>query len=242
MTPIKKWPRVRAHARADEAERRIIAELRVWRRRLWCARSVAPAAQRFCGGQGDEWERIERSEALREVRQKTKGKGGGEHVGGTRDGGTALYAAPQAAVRLRPRRLRQDPRARPLRMSAHSRHTSARTRATGRTPATTMAAASASRRRATSQCTSTRTRASSRTPVTTMAAASALRGQTTSHGAQAHAQGRTPATMRAAASASRNRAASRRTTWAASRRTRSARTLCHCCACNVGYHAKHTHE
>ena len=74
MTPIKKLPRVLAHARADEAERRIIAELGVWRG----FGAPEPWRQRLnvsAGGQGDEWERI-RSEVLREVRRKTKGKGG----------------------------------------------------------------------------------------------------------------------------------------------------------------------
>ena len=67
-------PRVRAHARADEAEIRIIAELGVWRG----FGAPEPWRQRLnvsAGGQGDEWERI-RSEVLREVRRKTKGKGG----------------------------------------------------------------------------------------------------------------------------------------------------------------------
>jgi hypothetical protein len=74
MTPIKKQPRVLAHARADEAERRHIAELGVWRG----FGAPEPWRQRLnvsAGGQGDEWERI-RSEVLREVRRKTKGKGG----------------------------------------------------------------------------------------------------------------------------------------------------------------------
>ena len=67
-------PRVRAHARAVEAEIRIIAELGVWRG----FDAPEPWRQRLnvsAGGQGDEWERI-RSEVLREVRRKTKGKGG----------------------------------------------------------------------------------------------------------------------------------------------------------------------
>ena len=53
MTPIEKLPRVRAHARADEAEIRIIAELGVWRGfgapEPW---RQPPAAQRFRGGAG----------------------------------------------------------------------------------------------------------------------------------------------------------------------------------------------
>ena len=64
MTPIKKQPRVLAHARADEAERRIIAELGVWRG----FGAPEPWRQRLnvsAGGQGDGWERI-RSEVLRE--------------------------------------------------------------------------------------------------------------------------------------------------------------------------------
>ncbi|KOO36073.1 hypothetical protein Ctob_016021, partial [Chrysochromulina tobinii] len=73
MTPIKKLPRVLAHARSDEAERRHIAELGVWRG----FDAPEPWRQRLnvsAGGQGDEWERI-RSEVLREMRRKTKGKG-----------------------------------------------------------------------------------------------------------------------------------------------------------------------
>ena len=74
MTPIEQLPRPRAHARADEAEKRTIAELGVWRG----FDAPEPWRQRLnvsAGGQGDEWERI-RSEVLREVRRKTKGKGG----------------------------------------------------------------------------------------------------------------------------------------------------------------------
>ena len=59
------------HARADEAEIRIIAELGVWRG----FGAPEPWRQRLnvsAGGQGDEWERIW-SEVLREVRRKTKG-------------------------------------------------------------------------------------------------------------------------------------------------------------------------
>ena len=74
MTPIDQLPRPRAHARADEAEKRVIAELGVWRG----FDAPEPWRQRLnvsAGGQGDEWERI-RSEVLREVGRKTKGKGG----------------------------------------------------------------------------------------------------------------------------------------------------------------------
>jgi hypothetical protein len=84
MTPIKKLPRVLAHARADEAERRIIAELGVWRG----FGAPEPWRQRLnvsAGGQGDEWERI-RSEVLREVQTqrrtatKSLGNSGAEAV------------------------------------------------------------------------------------------------------------------------------------------------------------------
>jgi hypothetical protein len=54
------------YSRADEAERRHIAELGVWRG----FGAPEPWRQRLnvsAGGQGDEWERI-RSEVLREVR------------------------------------------------------------------------------------------------------------------------------------------------------------------------------